>query len=175
MKNKDVNSEQEDIVEDVSSENEIDQNEEVIKLKEKLEEIEDQNLRLQAEIQNMRRRNQKDRQMAIRYQSQDLATEILPVIDNLERALEAEATNDTSNNLKDGIFMVLESFKRALSAEGIEEIEAEDVAFDPNYHEAYAQVPAKEGQESGMVAEVYEKGYKLHDRVLRAAKVTVVE
>lgn len=175
MKNKDVNSEQEDIVEDVNSDNEIDQNEEIVKLKEKLEELEDQNLRLQAEIQNMRRRNQKDRQMAIRYQSQDLATEILPVIDNLERALEAETTNDTSNNLKDGISMVLESFKRALSAEGIEEIEAEDVAFDPKYHEAYAQVPAKEGQESGMVAEVYEKGYKLHDRVLRAAKVTVVE
>ena len=71
--------------------------------------------------------------------------------------------------------MVLESFYRALTSVGIEEIEAEGKPFDPNFHEAYAQVPAEEGQESGVVAQVYEKGYKLHDRVLRAAKVTVTE
>ncbi len=156
-----------------SSDTEIE--DKIAELEQKLEEQEDQNLRLQAEIQNMRRRNQKEREIATRYRSQDLAKEILPVIDNLERALETEATDEASKNLKQGINMVLDSFYKALEHAGVEEVEAEGQPFDPNFHEAYAQVPAEEGQESGMVAQVFEKGYKLHDRVLRAAKVTVTE
>lgn len=144
-------------------------------LTQKFEELEDQNLRLQAEIQNMHRRNRKDREEATRYRSQDLAKEILPVLDNLERALQTEVTDEAGKSLKQGIEMVLVGFHRALEAVGVEEIEAEGKLFDPNFHEAYAQVPAEEGQESGTVAQVYEKGYKLHDRVLRASKVTVVE
>lgn len=149
--------------------------EEVAELQEKIEELEDQSLRLQAEIQNMRRRNKKDRELSARYRSQDLAKEILPVMDNLERALDIEVTDEAGENLKEGIEMVLESFQRALAARYVEEIEAEGKEFDPNFHEAIAQVPAEEGQESGVVTEVYEKGYKLHDRVLRAAKVIVTE
>lgn len=148
---------------------------EVAELQEKIEELEDQSLRLQAEIQNMRRRNQKDREQAARYRSQDLAKEILPAMDNLERALEIEVTDEAGQSLKQGIEMVLASFERALTASNVEEIEAEGKVFDPNFHEALAQVPAEEGQESGIVTEVYEKGYKLHDRVLRAAKVIVTE
>ena len=148
---------------------------EMAELQEKIEELEDQNLRLQAEIQNMRRRNQKDREESARYRSQDLAKEILPVMDNLQRALEIKVTDEAGENLKQGIEMVLASFERALTSSNVEEIEAEGKAFDPNFHEALAQVPAEEGQESGIVAEVYEKGYKLHDRVLRAAKVIVTE
>ena len=148
---------------------------EVSELKQKLEELEDQNLRLQAEIQNMSRRNKKEREAAVRYRSQDLGKEMLPVLDNLERALDTEVTDEAGESLKQGLEMVLESFYRALNSAGIEEIEAEGEPFDPNFHEAYAQVPAEDGQESGHVAQVYEKGYKLHDRVLRAAKVTVTE
>ena len=148
---------------------------EVAELKQKFEELEDQNLRLQAEIQNMSRRNKKEREAAVRYRSQDLGKEMLPVLDNLERALDTEVTDEAGESLKQGLEMVLESFYRALNSAGIEEIEAEGEPFDPNFHEAYAQVPAEDGQESGHVAQVYEKGYKLHDRVLRAAKVTVTE
>lgn len=151
------------------------ESEEVLELKKQLEELEDKNLRLQAEIQNMRRRHQKDRELSIRYRSQDLAKDILPVIDNLERALETEVTDEAGESLKQGIQMVLEGFQRALDANGIAVIDAEGEPFDPNFHEAYAQVPAEDGQESGVVAQVFEKGYKLHDRVLRAAKVTVTQ
>lgn len=142
-------------------------------LNQRIEELEDQNLRLQAELQNIIRRNKKDRDLSTRYRAQDLAKDILPVMDNLERAL--ENANDANENLKQGVQMVLDSFKRALESNGIEIIDAEGQPFDPNFHEAYAQVPAEDGQESGVVAQVYEKGYKLHDRVLRAAKVTVTQ
>ena len=94
---------------------------------------------------------------------------------NFERALDIEVTEEAGKNLKQGIEMVLGSFYKALESVGVEEVEAEGKPFDPNFHEAYAQVPGEEGQESGVVAQVYEKGYKLHERVLRAAKVTVTE
>lgn len=171
-KEKELNQE-ENLEEENASETET--KDEAVELKQKLDEVEDQNLRLQAEIQNMRRRNQKERETASRYRSQDLAKEMLPVIDNLERAVDIEVTDEAGKNLKQGIEMVLESFYRALESVGVEELEAEGKPFDPNFHEAYAQVPAEEGQKSGVVAQVFEKGYKLHDRVLRAAKVTVTE
>lgn len=160
---------------DTASSEETEEIDELTELQEKIEEIEDQNLRLQAEIQNMRRRNQMNREESARYRSQDLAKEILPAMDNLERALSTEVTDEAGKSLKEGVEMVLEGFKRALTAVKVEEIEADGKEFDPNFHEALAQVPAEEGQESGVVTEVYEKGYKLHDRVLRAAKVIVTE
>lgn len=146
---------------------------EVSELNKKIDELEDQNLRLQAELQNIIRRNKKDRELSTRYRAQDLAKDILPVKDNLERAL--ENADEANEGLAQGVQMVLDGFNRAFEANDIEEIEAEGQPFDPNFHEAYAQVPAEDGQESGVVAQVYEKGYKLHDRVLRAAKVTVTQ
>lgn len=172
-KEKDTSSEEELLEEEVASE--TDKVDEVTELKEKVDQLEDQNLRLQAEIQNMRRRNQNEREANAKYRSQDLAKAILPALDNLERALQTEVEDEAGKNLKQGVQMVLESFKAGLESVGVEEIEAEGQIFDPNFHEAYAQVPAEEGQESGVVAQVFEKGYKLHDRVLRAAKVTVTE
>lgn len=156
---------------DIESENE----DEISKLKEEIQDLEDKYLRVNAELQNIVRRNKETRELLTRYRAQDLAKDILPVIDNLERALDTEVTDEAGESLKQGVEMVLESFKRALENHGIEVIEAEGQPFDPNFHEAYAQVPAEEGQESGVVAQVYEKGYKLHDRVLRAAKVTVTQ
>ena len=146
---------------------------EVSELNKKIDELKDQNLRLQAELQNIIRRNKKDRELSTRYRAQDLAKDILPVKDNLERAL--ENADEANEGLTQGVQMVLDGFNRAFEANDIEEIEAEGQPFDPNFHEAYAQVPAEDGQESGVVAQVYEKGYKLHDRVLRAAKVTVTQ
>ncbi len=172
-KEKELSSEEEIQEEEVASE--PDKADEVAALKDKIDQLEDQNLRLQAEIQNMRRRNQNEREAAAKYRSQDLAKAILPALDNLERALETEVTDEAGKNLKQGVQMVLESFKAGLESVGVEEVKAEGQPFDPNFHEAYAQVPAEEGQESGVVAQVFEKGYKLHDRVLRAAKVTVTE
>jgi molecular chaperone GrpE len=140
----------------------------------KLEETEDRFLRLQAELQNIQKRNKRERETATRYRSQDLAKQLLPALDNLERALAIEVEDEAGKNLKKGIEMVVESLNQALKAEGIEVIDPLGEPFDPNMHEAYTQVPADNDQESGTVAQVFEKGYKLHERVLRAAKVAVV-
>lgn len=159
-------TDEETVVEESSSD-------EITQLQEELDELSEQNLRLQAEIQNMHKRHQRDRQQSTRYRSQDLGRAILPVIDNLERALTIEVTDETSKNLHEGIQMVLSSFETALKSEGIEKMDCLGQPFDPNFHEAYTQLPAEEGQESGIVVEVFENGYMLHDRILRAAKVAV--
>lgn len=177
-----VNEEEAEAVkEEVSSQEEDEvEKETVLKsdydtLKNEYDELDDRLVRVQAELQNIQRRNKRDREAASKYRSQDLAKEILPAIDNLERALSIEVDDEAGENLKKGIEMVLDNITQALNNHGIEEIQAEGQMFDPNYHEAYTQLPAQEGQESGQVAQVFEKGYILHDRVLRAAKVAVVQ
>lgn len=138
-----------------------------------LDEVSDKYIRLQAELANIRKRNQRDREDLLKYSAQSLAKELLPAIDNIERALSIEVDTEAGQNLKKGIQMVYNSLLQAFDKEGIKLIDPLGEQFDPNYHEAYTQVPASEGQESNEVAQVFEKGFKLHDRVLRAAKVSV--
>ncbi|MDN6293493.1 MAG: nucleotide exchange factor GrpE [Alkalibacterium gilvum] len=146
---------------------------ELNKVHEELDEVTDRYLRLQAELSNIRKRQERERQDLIRYRAQSLAKELIPAIDNLERALTIETDTEASENLKKGIEMVHNSFLQGFNKEGIEVINPLGETFDPNFHEAYTQVPAEEGQKSNEVAQVFEKGYKLHERVLRAAKVAV--
>lgn len=156
----------------VSSENAEDK---FKQLQNELAEKEDQYLRLQAEMQNMRRRSQKEREDDRRFRSQSLATDLIPVLDNLERALSIEVEGEQGKNLKKGIEMVLENFKKSFEQEGIAILDPVNEPFDPQFHEAYTSVPAEKGQESGIVAQVFEKGYSLNGRILRAAKVSVTE
>lgn len=142
-------------------------------LQAELDEMSDRYLRLQAEMANIRRRNQREKEDVLRFRSQSLAKELLPSLDNIERALSIEVDTEAGNNLKKGIEMVYDSLLQGFSKEGIEVVDPLGESFDPNFHEAYTQVPANEGQGSNEVAQVFEKGYKLHDRVLRAAKVSV--
>ena len=157
---------------DAASSEEPEQNE-LDKVYKELNNVTDRYLRLQAELANIRKRQERERQDLLRYSSQSLAKELIPVLDNLERALTIEADTEAGENLKKGIEMVHKSFIQAFEKQGIEVIDPLGKPFDPNYHEAYTQVPANEGQESNEVAQVFEKGYKLHERVLRAAKVSV--
>lgn len=158
-------------VEEVNLEN----SQEIDQLKQEKDELEDKLLRIQAEFQNVQRRMKRDKEQTQKYRSQSLAKEILPALDNLERAMAIEVDTEPGENLKKGIELVITSLKEALEEEGIKEIAASGQAFDPNFHEAYTQVPAPEGIESGQVAQVFEKGYQIHDRVLRPAKVAVAE
>lgn len=170
--------EEEKVAEEVEQEAEIEaavEETEIDLLKQKVAELEDQNLRLQAEMVNMRNRNQKEREQAAKYRSQDLAKELLPAIDNLERALDADVDDEQSEALKKGVEMVLNNLKQALKAHGIEEIEALGKPFDPNYHQAVQTVPAEEGVEANTVVQEFQKGYQLHDRVLRPAMVVVAQ
>ena len=136
---------------------------------ERAEDFENKYLRAHAEMQNIQRRANEERQQLQRYRSQDLAKAILPSIDNLERALAVEGLTD---DVKKGLEMVQESLIHALKEEGIEEIPA-DGAFDHNYHMAIQTVPADDEHPADTIAQVFQKGYKLHDRILRPAMVVV--
>ncbi|MDF0478797.1 nucleotide exchange factor GrpE [Vagococcus sp. PNs007] len=144
-------------------------------LREQLSEMEDKYLRAQAEIANMRNRNIKDREAAAKYRSQDLGKELLPAIDNLERALQIEVTDEQGESLKKGIEMVMESLLHALKTAGIEEIPAKGEVFDPNLHQAVQTVPLEDGQKPDEIVQELQKGYILHDRVLRPSMVMVAQ
>ncbi|MEB5880572.1 nucleotide exchange factor GrpE [Enterococcus gallinarum] len=148
---------------------------EIDSLKEKNNELEDQFLRARAEIANITARNRNERELLQKYRSQDLGKKLLPAIDNLERAMAANVEEDQAANLKKGVEMVLESLRQALKEEGIEEIPAEGETFDPNLHQAVQTVPATEDVPADTIVTVLQKGYKLHDRVLRASMVIVAQ
>ena len=136
---------------------------------ERADEFENKNPRAHAEMQNIQRRANEERQNLQRYRSQDLAKAILPSLDNLERALAVEGLTD---DVKKGLEMVQESLIHALKDEGIEEIAA-DGEFDHNYHMAIQTLPADDEHPADTIAQVFQKGYKLHDRILRPAMVVV--
>ncbi|MGX7417760.1 nucleotide exchange factor GrpE [Carnobacterium gallinarum] len=174
----------EEVVEELQNETdsqEILENEELVEVDElaetkvALDEMEDRYLRLQAELANMRKRGQKEREDAAKYRSQSLATELLPVIDNLERAMATDIDDAQAEGLKKGLEMVMTTFRTALKNEGIEEINPVNEAFDPNYHQAVQTQPVEEGQASDTIVTVLQKGYVLKDRVLRPAMVIVAQ
>lgn len=124
-----------------------------------------------AEYENYRRRTQN--QSAQRYQDgrNDVVSALFPIGDNLERAIAACADEKT----KEGLDMVLKSFKKVLENEGVEEIDPVGKAFDAATMEAIMAMPAEDGEESGMVKQAYLKGYKKGDKVLRYAQVIVTQ
>ena len=133
------------------------------------EEFENKYLRVHAEMQKIQRRAKEERQQLQKYRSQDLAKAILPSLDNIERALAVEGLTD---DVKKGLEMIQESLINALKEEGIEEIAA-DGEFNHNFHMAIQTMPADDEHPADTIAQVFQKGYKLHDRILRPAMVVV--
>lgn len=148
---------------------------EVEQLEKQLDELQDRYLRVQAELANIQKRNLKERQDAAKYRSQNLATELLPVIDNIERALEIEVEDEKAVNFKKGVEMVYNLMIEALKNEKIEAINPINEVFDPNFHMSIQVQDAEEGQEPDTVINVVQKGYKLEDRILRPAMVIVAQ
>jgi len=148
---------------------------EVEQLEKQLDELQDRYLRVQAELANIQKRNAKERQDAAKYRSQNLATELLPVIDNIERALEIEVEDEKAVNFKKGVEMVYNLMIEALKNEKIEAINPINEAFDPNFHMSIQVQEAEEGQEPDTIINVVQKGYKLEDRILRPAMVIVAQ
>lgn len=129
-------------------------------------------LRLQAEFDNFRKRKEKEILEFRKYANEGLMRDILPVIEDFERAIaSAEQTHKLEDFLK-GIEMVFTKFQGILQKKGLKEIEAKGMLFNPEIHEAVMQIESDEVEE-GMVAAVFQKGYYLHDRVLVAPKVGV--
>lgn len=146
--------------------------EKVDKLEEELKQSEDKYLRLYAEFENFKRRKNKEIETNNVYKSQKVITEILPSLDNLERALQVESDNEEIKSLLKGVEMVYEGLLNVLKSEGVELIETENAQFDPNYHHAVMQEEDSE-KESGAILDTFQKGYKLKDRVIRPAMVKV--
>lgn len=128
--------------------------------------------RLAADFDNYRKRELRDRQQLVARSGERVVTKLLPVLDDLERALEAAEQHEEAKVL-DGVRMTRDALAGLLASEGVDEIAA-DGAFDPHVHEALMTQPA-EGVESGTVVQVVQRGYRIGDAVLRPARVVVAE
>lgn len=141
-------------------------------LEKKLEEYENRYLRLQADFDNSRRRSRMETEANEKYRAQKLIIDILPSLDNFERALKMESVNEQSSALLQGMEMVYRGLLDALSKEGLQAIEAVGKEFDPHLHQAVMQgEDANFG--SNIVIEEFQKGYMLKDRVIRPSMVKV--
>ena len=151
---------------------------EVEALKKQLEESEakaseykDSWMRSQAEFQNYKKRIERDNNLMRATMKGDIVKKILPVLDDLERALQNRPADES---WADGIELIVRKFQSALESEGIQRIEAEGAEFDPNFHEAISNEPSEE-VESGHVIAVVQNGYMLGERVIRPALVRVAQ
>ena len=157
------------------TDNQSDLEQQLTDLQAKYDEMEDKYLRAEAEMQNMTKRFKNEQAQLLKYEGQKLATEILPVMDNLNRALQIEVEDEASAQLKHGIEMVAKDMEKALKDNEITKIEALNQPFDPTKHQAVKSVPVEKGQKAETVVEVYQDGYMLKDRVLRPAMVVVAQ
>lgn len=138
-------------------------------LKEEVNQLKNDFMKAYADTENLRKRLQRDHEQSVKYRIQSFANSVLPALDNLERALAQETSDDS---FKTGVKMIYDQIMASLKAEGVEPIEALNKPFDPNIHQAIA-MEDKEGVESGIVIEEFQKGYMLKDRILRASMVKV--
>ena len=141
---------------------------------EKIEELEDKLLRTVAEMDNMRKRSDKERAEAYRIGASIFIKDMLPIIDNLQRALTSFVDDEGSDtkSFVDGTNAILRDFESLLDKTGVKTINPEGEKFDPNFHEAMFEIPSDE-HEAGIILQVIEQGYVLENRLLRAAKVGV--
>lgn len=143
-------------------------------LEAKVAELEDKLLRSQAEIQNIQQRHAREVQNVRKYDGQKLAGAVLPAVDNLERALQVEADNTVTKQIKTGVEMTLKTLVQALADNGISATGEVGEAFDPTKHQAIQSVES-EDVASDEIAAVLQKGYMIQDRVLRPAMVAVAK
>jgi molecular chaperone GrpE len=143
--------------------------EELENLRNEVEAEKDKNLRLFAEFDNFRKRTAKERIELFTTASKDVITSLIPVLDNFERALQAQKTSDD-----DGIMLIYKQLKGELEKKGLKEMEdPKGKALDTDFHEAITNIPAQDKKDIGKIIDVIEKGYLLGDKVLRYAKVVV--
>lgn len=139
---------------------------------EELKTLNDRYLRLAAEFDNYKRLAQRDQRDHIRFGNEQLLKELLPVVDNLERAIKAAKDGGSGDSLIQGVDLTLKQLNGALGKFGVQPIPTVGQPFDPSGHQAVASVQSDEVPEQHVVEE-FQRGYRLHDRILRAAMVTV--
>ena len=141
------------------------------KVNSEIEELKNQLLRLQADFVNYKNRTEREKSNSIILANEDLILKLLPILDNFNRAF---AHADLNDKIIKGFVMIKEQFESVLKSEMVEEIESDGAVFDPNLHNA-VMTESKEGVESGIVIETFEKGYKIKDKVIRPSMVKVSE
>lgn len=144
-------------------------------LEEKLEQMQDKHLRLQAEFDNFRRRTIKEKADLIKSGGETVLVNILPVVDDFERALGSLKEVPDEDAGKQGTLLIYNKFQEFLKQNNIKEIEALEQDFDVDLHEAITKIPAPSDELKGKVVDVVQKGYCLNDKVIRFAKVVIGE
>ncbi|MBQ1177381.1 MAG: nucleotide exchange factor GrpE [Paludibacteraceae bacterium] len=142
-------------------------------LADKILKLNDQHLRLMAEFENYKKRTLKERADLIKYSGERVFVDMLPIIDDFERALAHLPEEDSP--IKEGIIMIHSKFVNFLKANGVKEMETKDQAFDMDLHEAISMFPAPDESMKGKIIDCTQKGYLFHDKVIRYAKVVVAE
>jgi molecular chaperone GrpE len=145
---------------------------EMAKLRAELEAAKDRELRCRAEMENVRKRAERETEQRLRYANLAIIDELLPALDNVRRAIEAADKNADAAALLDGFKLVEQQLIDTLARHGCKKIEALGAAFDPNVHHAVMQQPSAEHPENTVLA-VVQDGYQLHDRVVRPSRVIV--
>jgi len=178
-----INSENENLEQNSTVANDTDadnekQNELEENLRDEIEQLRDEKLRLLADMENLRKRSDRDRMDSIRYGNINFARDILSLGDNLSRALDAipkdAEKTETITNLINGLRMVQREFTLILEKHGIKKIEALNQRFDHNFHQAMMEIESEEVEE-GIVIQEIQSGYNMHDRLLRPSMVGVAK
>ncbi|MBM6671041.1 nucleotide exchange factor GrpE [Phocaeicola coprophilus] len=141
----------------------------------RIAEIQDKYLRLSAEFDNYRKRTIKEKSEIIKNAAEKTITAILPVLDDMERAIANMQKSEDAKAWLEGVELINNKFLKILSQEGLNKIETEGADFDTDYHEAIAMIPAPNEEQKGKVLDCVQTGYKLNDKVIRHAKVAVAQ
>lgn len=139
------------------------------------DEEKDKYLRLSAEFDNYRKRTLKEKAELIKNGAEKTLTAILPVLDDFERALKNMEASEETRAMKEGVELIFSKFQKVLAQEGLKKIETEGQAFDTDFHEAIALVPAPSEEQKGKILDCVQTGYMLNDKVIRHAKVAVAQ
>jgi molecular chaperone GrpE len=145
----------------------------VAKLKEELEEMRDKYLRLFAEFDNFKRRSAKERLDYMKTAGQDILRDLIPVLDDMERAEKSISSAADIEAVKEGFLLIKDKFNKNLAAKGLKPMESIGQAFDADFHEALTEIPAHSEEMKGKVIDEVEKGYLLNEKIIRYAKVVV--
>ncbi|MGK7392559.1 MAG: nucleotide exchange factor GrpE [Candidatus Cyclobacteriaceae bacterium M2_1C_046] len=147
---------------------------EIERLQSELSEAKDKYLRLYSEFENFRRRSAKERLDLVQSANQELVRDLLPVLDDFERASQSLKEDTDAATIKEGMELISNKFRKSLEQKGVKPMENKPgMDFDPDIHEAITQIPAPKDELKGKVVDVIEKGYYLNDKVIRFAKVVI--
>lgn len=141
-------------------------------VEELLEKAKQDYLYLAADFENFKKNSIKERSDLVKYGNERLLRELLEIVDNFERAIESNASDDSDGGMKSGVEMIFKELMSLLHRFGVKEVECKGSAFDPNLHEALSSEPTEEVP-AGHITQVFKKAYKFNDRLLRPAQVVV--